>query len=134
MVVLVRRGSDRSRQRLVGLPRRTTLFPLVVGQLFDLSTVVAHDKNFTVRLRRAYQKSLIFESHARTCEQQAFSVRRPGQMRLVALGMRQLGRACPVRMDSEYLEVIAGSANECDRIAAWRPDRKVVPLIGEHLD
>src|ERR1700722_20833693 len=105
MVVLVRRGSDRSRQRLVGLPRRTPLFPLVVGQLFDLGTVVAHDKNFSVRLRRTYQKSLIFESHARTCEQQALPVRRPSQMRLVAFGMRQLGYARSVGMDSEYLEV-----------------------------
>ena len=134
MAALVRWGSDRSRQRLVRLPCRTALFPLVVGELFDLGTVLAHDKNFAIRLRRAYQKSLIFESHARTCEQQAFSIRRLGQMRLVAFGMRQLGHACSVRMDSEYLEITAGSANECDRIPTWRPDRKVVPLTCEHLD
>ena len=33
-------------------------YPLVIGELFDLRTVVAHDEDFTVRLRRSDQHRL----------------------------------------------------------------------------
>jgi len=36
---------------LVRLPRGASIFPLIVRKLFDLRSIVAHDKDFAVRLR-----------------------------------------------------------------------------------
>lgn len=38
------------------LPRRSTVFPLVVGELFDLGAIVLHDENFAIGLRCAPPK------------------------------------------------------------------------------
>src|SRR3954471_18878559 len=80
-------------------------FPLVVSQLLDLGAVRFHHEYFAVRLGRFGVKGFVLESHARCCKQQVFAVRRPSQVRVIAVGMRELRQGRSVRMDGEDLEI-----------------------------
>jgi hypothetical protein len=51
----------RQRIRLVRLPRRTAVFPLVIGELFDLGAIVLHDEDLTVGLRGVAIECFVFE-------------------------------------------------------------------------
>lgn len=63
---------------VVRLPRGSSVFPLVVGGLLDLRSIVAHDENLTVRLRGCVGiKRLVFEPHPAAREHNPFAVGRP---------------------------------------------------------
>src|SRR5882724_9683233 len=73
-----------------GHPRGCRIFPLVVGQLAYVSAIPAHDKQFAIRLRNSvHQFCLVFETHARTTEDNLLSVRKTHAMCVVARGIRQ---------------------------------------------
>ena len=117
----------------VRLPRGSSIFPLVVRQLFDLSAIVAHDKDLSIGLRACVGiKRLVFESHPAACEHNAFAVGRPSEVRVVALGVGQLRHVLTVRTNREDFKIITKLANECDQITPRRPNREVVVILGEH--
>jgi len=45
------------------LPRRSAVFPLVIGELLDLGTVILHHEDLTVGLRRACLEGFVLEPH-----------------------------------------------------------------------
>src|SRR6516165_6688045 len=100
---------------LVRAPRGASIFPLVVGQLFDLRPIVAHDKDLAIRLRACVGiECLIFESHPAAREHNPFAVGRPTQVGVVALGVSQLGHMLTVRTNRENFKIKPNLANECD--------------------
>jgi|ERR1700677_2959873 hypothetical protein len=72
-VTLLRCVGSCTQRRFARLPRGSAFFPLVIGELFDLSAVVAHDEDFAVRLRRSDQHNFVFETHAAAAKQETFS-------------------------------------------------------------
>src|SRR5581483_7755218 len=58
-------------------PRRCPLFPLVVSELLDARSVVPHDEDFAVRLRRIRIDGFVLEPHARAGEHDVLAVGRP---------------------------------------------------------
>jgi hypothetical protein len=54
------------RARSHPLPSGSTVFPLIVSELLDTGTAVAHHKNLAIRLRRIRVHSFILEAHPRT--------------------------------------------------------------------
>ena len=70
---LLRGGGSRGGW-LMRLPGRSTVFPLIVRELFDLSAVITHDEDFAVGLWRADQYDFVLEAHAAAAKQKPFSV------------------------------------------------------------
>jgi hypothetical protein len=82
-------------------PGRTALFPLIVRQLLNFGAVRLHRKYLAIRLGRFGVEGLVLESHARSRKQQAFAIRRPGQVRVIAMRageLREPRSECPVWM------------------------------------
>jgi hypothetical protein len=77
------------------LPRGAAIFPLVIGELLYVGTVVAHDEDLAVGLRRAGVDRFVLKAHARAAEEQLLSVGGPSEMRLVTTRMSELCQTVP---------------------------------------
>ena len=49
---------------VAGLPRCSTFFPLIIGELLDLCPVITHDEDVAIGLWRVRIERLVFKSHA----------------------------------------------------------------------
>src|ERR1700685_1644992 len=97
--------------RLAGLPRRSTVFPLVVRELLDLAAIVAHDKDLAVRLWcQVCVEHLVFKYHPAACEYNTFAIWRPRRMRVVALRARLIAFAPAIRSNLKHVEVVTNPA------------------------
>ena len=109
-------GSCGQRSRAGRLPRGAAIFPLVIGELLYVGTVVAHDEDLAVGLRRAGIDRFVLKAHARAAEEQLLSVGGPSEMRLVTTRMSELCQTGAVRMDGHHLEVPVDPADESDQV------------------
>ena len=115
-------------------PGWATFLPLIVGELFELGAVEAHDEDLAVGLRIVGVEGFVFESHAFAGEGESFAVARPGGVGFVAGRVGELLEVLAIGMDGEDFEVAIQLAGEGDEIVARRPDGEVVPFIGQHGD
>jgi hypothetical protein len=118
----------------VRLPGGAAFFPLVIGKLFDLSAVIAHDEDFAVRLRCANQHDFVFETHAAAAKQETLSIGRPSQVSVDSVHVGELLQARAVWVDDKDVKIGFVPADESDEVSARRPDGKVVPLVSQNRD
>src|SRR5581483_12019645 len=108
------------------LPGGGSVFPLVIGELFDASAIVPHDKQFSIRLRGVGVNDFIFEAHSGTGERDELSVRRPCHVRVIAVSKGKALEACPIGLDRVDLVRAINQARERDQAAAGRPQREII--------
>ena len=113
------------------LPGGAAFFPLIVGDLFEVGAVVAHDEDFAVRLGGHGVERFVFESHAGAGEEEAFAVGGPGEVGFVAGGVGELLEVFAIGVDGEDFKVAVDLADEGDEVFAWGPDGEVVVVGGE---
>src|SRR6202521_815418 len=100
------------------LPGGSAIFPLVIGELFDLCAVIAHEEDFAVGLRRAGVERFVFESHPRAGESKSLPIRRPGQMRFVAGSIGQLAQIFAVRANTKNFKISLNFADDSSQVAS----------------
>src|SRR5579884_540276 len=108
------------------LPGGGTVLPLVIGELFDTSAIIPHDKQFSIRLRGVGVNDFIFEAHSGTGERDELSVRRPCHVRVIAVSKGKALEACPIGLDRVDLVRAINQARERDQAAAGRPQREII--------
>jgi hypothetical protein len=88
----------------VRLPGGPSVFPMVIGELFHLGAVGAHDEDFAVGLRRACVERFVLKSHPGACKREPLPIRRPSQMSFVAGSISQLAHVFAERPNEKNVD------------------------------